>query len=41
VAEPSCCLLLEVEIDELGAHRFDLLGHFGAHVEGVGDRAER
>ena len=34
-------LFLEIEEDELGAHRFDLLGHFGAHVEGIGDRAQR
>ena len=33
--------LLEVEEDELGAHRLDLLGDLGPHVEGVGDRAER
>ncbi|MPL99903.1 hypothetical protein SDC9_46124 [bioreactor metagenome] len=34
-------LFLEIEIDEFGAHRFDLLGHFGTHVEGIGDRAKR
>lgn len=28
-------LILEIEIDELGAHGFDLLGHLGTHVEGI------
>ena len=33
--------LLELEEDELRAHGLDLLGHLGAHVEGIGDGAER
>ena len=32
---------LEIEIDKLSAHGFDLLGHFWAHVEGIGYGPER
>ncbi len=31
----------EVQVDELGAHGFDLLCHFGPHVERIGDRTQR
>ncbi|MNX95537.1 hypothetical protein D3C86_1278150 [compost metagenome] len=34
-------LVGEIEIDEFGAHALDLFGHFRAHVEGIGDGAER
>ena len=36
------CLIVggEIREHERGPHRFDLFGHFGAHVEGVGHRAQ-
>jgi hypothetical protein len=43
IAAGGCAVLrlLEFQEHEFGAHRFDLFGHFGAHVEGIGDRAQR
>jgi len=38
---PVLLVLLEIQIDELGPHRFDLLSHFGAHIEGVGNCTQR
>mmetsp|Transcript_28562 Transcript_28562/g.53708 ORF Transcript_28562/g.53708 Transcript_28562/m.53708 type:complete len:752 (-) Transcript_28562:574-2829(-) len=38
---PICLLLFEIEVHKLGAHGFDLLGHFGAHVKSIGDRTKR
>ena len=33
-------LFLEIEVDKLGPHRFNLFGHFWTHVKGQRDRAK-